>query len=73
MGPNVWRRWHCALHEFAHHVTYFVARDAPSHGRVFREALEMVASMALGDAARYAWVSEYRSIAMHGRRRGLVR
>jgi hypothetical protein len=63
LGPRCWRKWHCAIHELAHHVTRRIDCFAPGHhGPLFRETLEMVAAMVFGDPVHYAWETEYKSI-----------
>ena len=77
IGPACWRgALSVFIHEYAHHVNHALGVEMSdftvrSHGPQFREALEMVAAMVLGDARRYTWHTEYRSIRSWATARGL--
>jgi hypothetical protein len=76
VGPRLWRGWDAVIHELAHHVDRLLGVSdmvvsGPSgvsylrrdwHGQQFRESLELVATIAYGDAKHYGWQTEYKAI-----------
>ena len=73
MGREHHPMWEpCLLHEFAHYLTHSRADFAPNrtgdHGPAFHRALTDVAEAWYGDAGRYPWQHEYKSLAAAGPR-----
>jgi hypothetical protein len=72
-GPRAWRGTVSSLlHEFAHALAWRRSPGCRSHGKEFKEALHDTVAFWYGDATKYPWDTEYRSVYAYGHRQGFT-